>query len=1091
MNIRLDQPWWLLVLLAIIPMAVAAILSFRAMSTARRWSSIITRFALLAAIAALLAGTTFIHETSRLAVVALVDISGSIRQFLPRVANAEGASTSTDEAITSFLSIASRSRMRDDLTGIVIFDGKAAAAQGLATRPFTSLNADISLAEGTDLEHAIELGAAMIPPDAAGRLILISDGVETSGAALRAARAVDNSSTTPTPSTSSSSITSPSSFPSPVALSRSIPIDVVPLTYSVASEVIVESLDSPPTVAGDQTTTIPLRVVLSSAGTNSGTLQLLHEGEPIDASGAEPGRGLRLTLTTGRHVQELRVPLGPGRVHRFEAVWEPDAVREPINTSSDPASPTPSQRASQPATQHQLQDTILTNNRASSFTVAPGKGAVLVVDGVSGGRPDGPGSTLPAALRSAGIDVQILPPESVQSDLLWLQAFDLVILQNVPADGFPRSTHDALAAYVTQLGGGLLMTGGPDSFGAGAWRGSSIEPILPVQLDLPERLVTPAAAVVIIVDNSGSMNRSVVGSNQSQQQIANEGAALAVMSMDKSDLVGVITFSDTYDIRIPLRPNADAKSSAQIIRSVSADGGTNLPPALEEAHRMLRNVNAEVKHVIVLSDGVSMGAERLPDLVTKMRADDIRVSSIAVGDGADTRVMSQMAEIGDGRFYRVTDPMLLPRIFLKAVRVVRTPQIREAPFTPLAVDFGSPVLEGLVAARDQALPQLNGLVLTQPRLDPTVVRALTTPNGEPVLAYWNAGIGRVGAFTSDAHKWAGPWLDWSGYSRFWTQLVRQLARPPSNRSQVLTLDFDRDRLIIQLDATDDRARPLDLLTIPASIYAPDGSRTQTRLSQVASGQYRASVPVSASGTYVVTAQPRLPLTTANVNSTLLAPVIGGASRPPGEEFRRLTSNAELLRQIAEATGGRVYDLAHPEAANLFDRTNLKPAHSRQPLFQLLAIISIALLLLDVATRRIAWDRLITREFGSQVTREAAAAMRDRSQQAQAAIARLRQTDATAPPGTTQAPLGEEDAERIVREQAERRRVARETARRQSAQTTSGVNTTMPPASTSGQPGTSRPAKQSSENSSGSPEQPEGSLLAAKRRARERMNDTDT
>lgn len=1041
MNLRLEQPWWLLLTLAVIPMAWAAILCFRSMSGVRRWSSIIARLALLLVLAALLGNVTLVRETTRLAAIAIIDISGSVRQFLPSIATASGGSIPTNEAISSFLTTVSRSRRTDDLSAVVIFDGKAAGAQGLAARSFGPLAPEVTLADGTNIEQAIELASAMLPPDSVGRLLLMSDGVQTAGSALRAAQALAGTAEL-------------GSAPAAPRAGRTIPVDVIPLNYTVRSEVIVESIDSPPTVAGDNATSIPLRVILFSAGTNAGTLRVLHEGEPVDTSEGEPGQGLRLTLPPGRHVQELRVPLGSGRVHRFEAIWEPD----PSPESTD-----------------RFQDTIVSNNRASSFTVSPGRGAVLVVDGVSNGRPDGPGATLPNVLRAAGIDVQVLPPESVQGDLLWLQAFDLIILQNVPADGFPRPTHQALASYVTTLGGGLLMVGGPESFGAGAWRSSPIEPILPVQLDLPERLVTPAAAVVIIIDNSGSMNRSVVGSTQSQQEIANEGAALAVQSMDKTDLVGIITFSDSYQTQVPLRPNSDPARSAQIIRSISADGGTNLPPALEEAHRLLKDANAEVKHVIVLSDGVSMAAELIPGLVEQMRADDIRVSSIAVGDGADTRVMAEMARIGRGQYYRVTDPTLLPRIFLKAVRVVRTPQIREAPFTPVPVAFGSPVLEGLSASRQDPLPPLNGLVLTQSRLDPTVVSALVTPAGEPVLAYWNAGIGRVGAFTSDAHKWAAPWLQWPGYSRFWTQLVRQLSRPPSSRSQVLTLDFDRDRLIIQLDATDDQGRPLDLLTVPASIYAPDGTRLETRLAQVASGQYRAALPATSSGTYVVTAQPRLPpgVAAPNIASTLLAPVIGGVSRPPGEEFRQLTSNPALLTQIADATGGRVYDLSRPEELNLFDRTNLKPAQSRQPLFQLLAIAAIALLLLDVATRRVAWDRYLTREFGSQVKREAAAAMRDRGQQAQAAVARLRRNEtviAAGAPDAPKAPLGDEDAERIVREQAERRRAARDAARRQPAEESPAAPIT-----------TEQPApKDTSE--------PEGGLLAAKRRARERMRD---
>src|SRR6185295_14897869 len=122
-------------------------------------------------------------------------------------------------------------------------------------------------------------------------------------------------------------------------------------------------------------------------------------------------------------------------------------------------------------------------------------------------------------------------------DLLSLQAYDLIALIDVPADALSAATQQNLARYVADTGGGLLMVGGPppsaNSFGAGGWKGTPIEPILPVTLDLPDRLVMPSTAVVIILDSSGSMGASVMGSAASQQEIANRGAAAALGALDK------------------------------------------------------------------------------------------------------------------------------------------------------------------------------------------------------------------------------------------------------------------------------------------------------------------------------------------------------------------------------------------------------------------------------------------------------------------------------------------------------------------------------------------------------------------------------
>lgn len=1054
MNFRFDQPAWLLLAIIAVPMGVLALRWFGAMSRPRRWSAAMLRLSLLSLLAAMLAGLTLVRPSDQMAVIAVVDTSGSVTQFFKPGVDAEGRALTVNEAVSGFLTVAGRSRRPDDRVGVVTFDHRATAVQSPSRGTRFDVPPSMSTPAqdtGTNIDAAVRLAAAMIPSDAIGRIVVFSDGVATAGNASRAAEAIAGGGSE---ARSGGAETPAQSSP------RRVAIDVVPLEYAVTTEVIVESVDSPPTAPA--LSSVPVRVVLSSAGEALGTLQVLHEGEPADINGDEPGNGLRLRLSPGRNVQQVVVPLGPGRVHRFEAVWEPDPV------GSDPA--------------RGVQDTILTNNRAASFTVAPGRGSVLLVDGVSGGDPGGPGAILANTLRSAQIDVQAVSADAVQPDLLWLQAFDLVILQNIAADALPRRTQEALVAYVTQLGGGLIMVGGPDSFGPGGWKGTDLEPILPVKLDLPERLVTPAAAVVIIIDNSGSMNRSVMGSDRSQQEIANEGAAIAIESMDKADLVGVISFNNAYTIEVPLSPNRDPRASAAKVRSIAPDGGTFLPPALEEAHRQLRNATADVKHVIVLSDGVSQGTEDLPALVERMAKDKISVSTIAVGDGADATVMSRMASLGNGRFYRVIDANLLPRIFLKAVRVVRSPMIRETPFTPVLQPSGSPVMEGVDAA---TMPPLGGLVITQRRVEPTVINTMFTPTGEPVLAYWNAGLGRVAAFTSDAHKWGADWLTWHGHARLWAQLARAIARPPTDRTQTLTADLEGDRLRIRLDATRDDGKPLDLLHVPGSVYAPDGSRTDIRLSQIGPGQYETIAPAPASGTYVITLTPRQ-------GDRMLAPIVGGISRPTGTEFRRLTSDAAALRGLAQMTGGQALTLARPNDADLFDRRNARPAEARTQLWQLLAIWAIVVMLLDVATRRIAWDRLLSREFGADLQRQAAAAVRERGAQAQEAVGRLRrheQAAATSPGANApSSALGDEDALRIVREQAARRRQVRDAAK-----ATAGQSDPLDREAAHGGAG----ASSTSEDQTAAPGEPkptesvpteESGLLAAKRRARRQIED---
>ncbi|MBL0922433.1 MAG: VWA domain-containing protein, partial [Phycisphaerales bacterium] len=1017
MDLRFSEPLWLLVALLIVPTAWVGLRWLHAMSRARAWSAVMARAALLALLALMLAGAASVRRTDRLAVIVVVDTSESVRRFAT-VGDGAGGERPALEAVRSWIERAGESRRPDDLLGVVAFDGRALALSAPSARGAGDLEFDVALGEGTDLEGALRYARALIPPGASGRIVLVSDGVETSGDALLAADALAGGE-------------------SPV------PVDVLPLAYNVSREAMVESVDAPPSAAEEATVTV--RVTLRAESPTRGTLRLLREGQELDVNGASPGYGRRVEFGPGRRIELFQVRLDEGRVHRFEAIYEPDAD----------------------ARGELAGDTLLSNNRAEAFTVTPGRGMALVIDGVSDGDPEGEGATLANTLEAAGILVRTVPPGAAPRDLLALQAYDLVMLQNVAAEELSQETQALLADYVEELGGGLVMIGGPDSFGAGGWKGSALEAVLPVGLDLPEQLITPSAAIVIVLDASGSMSMRVMGGTRSQQQIANEGAALAIRSLDKQDLVGVLSFSNNWRVVVPLGPNADPEGAMNRVRAIGSSGGTNMYPALDEAGRMLMGVEAQVRHVILLSDGMAMGDPSSgPEIARRLNEQGITVSTIAVGDGADSATLSAIAYDGGGEFYRVVDPNVLPRIFLKETRVVRRPLIREVPFTPVSLGSGSPLTLGM----PREAPELGGLVLTQRREEPGVVNVLAAPSGEPLLAHWNVGLGQVGAFTSDAHHWARQWIDWPGYRQMWTQVARALSRPSGGQGFDLAAEVEGDTLRLRLEARDRDGRPIDLLRVPGTLFGPDGSRQSVQLSQVGPGEYEARVRAPGTGNYVVALTPRL-------GEKAMSPVVGGVSRATGPELRRLRSDVATLRRIADATGGRALDLSSPETANLFDRAGVRPSQASSPLLRLLLVWAVVVTLLDVGTRRVAWDRLISREAAAELAR-LAGSLRGKGDAAATSVGALRRAregaSRRAEPssgGPSPAPAG--PVPLATGPTAEEVRRAAQSALRDAA--------VRAPGGSGGSAGVG-------EGSGG--DDRTSSLLAAKRRARERFSDEE-
>ncbi|MFI4873052.1 MAG: VWA domain-containing protein [Phycisphaerales bacterium JB061] len=1002
MSVTLVDPRWFALLLLALPLGWVMLRWCVAMARARRWSAVVLRVCLLAIIAALLAGASTIRETSKVAVVGVIDISDSIRRYGYVGLDEEGQRQSVLDAAERFFRRVDAGRGPDDLLGLVVFGGSSVAVATPTRSPIDDRDLDLELVEGTDIAGALRIGSALIPPDATGRLVLMSDGNETTGDAARAAGELANS-----------------------AYAGSLAIDVIPVDYLVKDETIVESLIVPTQAQADSVVTV--RVVINTITGTSGTLSLLNGDQPIDINGDEPGQSRRLTLDAGRHAVLLDVPIGAGRIHRFRAVYEPD-------------------RATTAGVSGYAGDTHLDNNQAEAFTISPGSGSILLVDGLSNNIS----SVLGDRLTNSGADVRVVAPAGLPTDLLGYQPYDLVILENVPADEVGEQAQQMLAAHVRDMGGGLIMVGGPASFGAGGWAGTAVEPILPVELDLSEKLVERRTAIVLVLDASGSMSAAVGGSFQSQQEIANSAAAIAAKSLGAADLVGVIEFSNRGDWVRELGPNNDPEGTTSAIESIAPGGGTNLPPALAMAREALVNTEAAVKHIIVLSDGQSQGAAQLPEMCAELATQDINVSTISVGDFADTETMFAMAERGGGVHYPVTNPSVLPRIFVRAVRIVRDPLIKEGEFTPVVLPSASAAIAGIDGMRP-----LEGLVLTEFRDDPRVTNVLATPEGEPVLAHWTAGLGRVAAFTSDAHnKWAGPWLSWSGYDTFWSQLTQLVSRPTTGRGVELTTQIESGRMRIGMLAVDAEGSPIDGLTVPSTVYGPSGEREDVMLEQIGPGEYEAFVDASGSGNYIAVVKPR-----SNVKP--LPPVLGGATQSNSAEYRVLSANGPLLRQIADSSGGRVLELSNPDASLIFDRRSITPRRAESPLVRQLLILAIVVMLLDIATRRIAWDRFLN-ERTPKTASAAVASFPD-------SISQLRKA-AKEEPAREATHLTDEDAAKLAME-AKRKRLA-ERQRQASRQNAPKVQVDETE---------SKPAEK--------PKQEDSGLLAAKRRARERFDES--
>lgn len=975
-----EQPQWLWLLLLALPVIWLGRWSMASMDPVRRWVSISLRLLVLLVIVLMLAGLQSVQHHSALSVIAVVDQSESIRRFArPPAAstvannapsrrrnNAAGADakTNVDTWIRNYLQrSAEKDKRDDDRAGLIEYDGKP-RVRSPVNEAFTFESPGIEQTEqGTDSASALRLAMAQFPPDTGRRMVWVSDGNDTTTGPNYLTGGMDGEQAGEVLSVARE------------AAAAGITIDVLPVPYDIDREVVVEALYAPTEAREGQT--IPLRAVLRATEPTPGRIFLRHDDEEVVMPGSDGRVGWPITeddwtqesldssqaqSRVGRwvSVKQIDLPITFSGANRFELVFEPDNPDH---------------------------DSIAANNRAEAFTLVGGKGRVLVVDNVGGAS----GEILPKALRSRGIELDVLPPDAMPGSMARLQRYDAVILQNVPADLVSTRQQQMLARYVNDLGGGLMMVGGPESFGAGGWANSPVDKILPVSATVPSQKVLPSGALVVVVDRSGSMGSNVGGTSKTQQEIAGEAALLAISTLYPQDLVGVVAFDNSAKLIVQTQLMQDKfPQIAKKVRSMAPGGGTNIYAGMEQAYRQLADVDtadAAIKHVILLTDGHSQGGN-YTKLVGQMRKAGITISTIGVGDGHDQQLLSQIANMGGGQYHPVVNPNHLPQVFVKEAKTIRKNLIKEKTFTPQLQNTGSPIM-----ANVRSVPPLRGMVLTGPKDDVRVFMPIVGPEGEPVFAHWQVGLGRAAAFTSDAtNRWAVDWLNWDGYADFWARTVRNIARPAASRNIDLITSMQGDALHLRLDAagaefgqTDGR-RTADFannLTVHGAIIDPKGATREVTLRQTGPGIYEASVPALEPGNYIT----ELFISTNDGSETRR--VTGGASKLPGAELRSFQTNMALLRQVAQITGGRMLNPVAPDPAGMFTRNEEFETVSTRPLWRTLLVILFVLFLLDVASRRVAWDLSATWEWSRMRTSELFGALRPRRVEAGATLSALR------------------------------------------------------------------------------------------------------
>lgn len=598
-------------------------------------------------------------------------------------------------------------------------------------------------------------------------------------------------------------------------------------------------------------------------------------------------------------------------------------------------------------------DTERKNNEASTFTNVLDKPRVLVVE-------DSPGEAdeIVRMLDATGMSYVRVNAQSVPGSLEGLSAYKSIIACNVSAENLSDGFLNSLEAYVRDMGGGFIATGGENSFALGGYFKTPLEKVLPVHMDLRGKKEIPDMSIVLVIDKSGSMTEGRGGITK--LDLAKEAAARTLDSLRPKDQIGVLTFDDTNYWVVKPRKADEPEAIRDDIGTIRPGGGTSIVPALQEGYDAIKQTNTKIKHIILLTDGQAEKNGYM-ELVNRIKKDNITVSTVAVGQGSDVQLLQDIAKGADGRFYYTDEFSNIPRIFAKETFMAARAYLNNREFIP-AITNVHPVLTGVA---EQGLPPLMGYVASTPKSTSRVV--LTSDQEDPILAVWQYGLGKTAAWSSDiSGKWSSSYVGWEKNIKLWQNIINWTIEKYGEDDIIVETGVQGGTGTITLTNKAGSGE----LTTKATIVTPSLESKEVTLYPTAPGQYSGSFDITETGAYIIK-------TLQQKDGEILNAASTGLSVQYSPEYRIQPEKGYLDRLVKEAGG--VY-IEKPEDVYKGD---IKDIFGVQDLTPVLLIIALVFFMLDIALRRLnlplAWleDRLELAKSRLKITWKRPAKVRKR------------------------------------------------------------------------------------------------------------------
>ena len=782
------------------------------------------------------------------------------------LADASASARGMQDQMTQSVRTALENKDASVNAGVIAFGGNAMVEKPLAQGgTYNGVTTAVD-AQASDLSSALTLASTLLPEDAQGRIVVLSDGATDD---VRAA--------------------------AQQLAARGVTVDFQNFSGDALPDAQISQLNVPSRVYQGQSFTVTVQVTANHD--TAGTLVLYQNRTPVSSR--------EVTLRRGDNTFTFRDVAADTGVVTYEArlISEGDSCAQ--------------------------------NDSMGGYVYVQGAPKLLLVEGTQGES-----SEMAAMLSAAAMQYETVLPAQLPYDAEQLRQYDGVILVNVDYDAADEEQWAALDSAVRVLGRGLTVIGGDSSYALGGYRGSKLEEMLPVTIDVRNKLDLPSLALMLVIDKSGSMTDGMFGTTR--LELAKEAAMRAAEVLTPNDQVGVIAFDDAAKWVVNLQKAEDIEAIQNQIGTIRPGGGTAFFTALYEATFALMNTQAQQKHIIFLTDGEA-GDTGYLQLCDIMQQNDITLTTVAVGSGADQATLRTLAQQGGGRAYAANEFDNLPKIFTKETYLVSGSYVQNRTFTPV-------ITEQSALTDFEGFPQLSGYLAATEKSLATV--SLMSDREDPILAWWQYGAGRVVAFMADSRgAWTSEFLQWDQAAAFYGGMAA-FTLPGEEREGQLTTERQGDALRIAYTAPEGAQTGLST-TVTALL--PDGTQTQLALQESAPGVYEGEIAAAQLGVYALRVEQR------DASGELQRVMEGGAVNGYSGEYDLRNQNAEsTLPYLSALTGGREIT----DSAEMLKATHVV-VRARRDLTQPLLWALMVLLLCDIALRRLSWDVALERYLNAR------------------------------------------------------------------------------------------------------------------------------